>query len=193
MLAEAQVGEPDATHACCCLQEINIREYDPDNPSYEIYETPADYCAAWPLLPIFDITARGNMTPLVLQSVAKTTWLTSLLLHFDTESSAGVNQLAVALKPLEQLQQVYVSWEDLQSAEHGLEDAALMSSVRALARLPDLASLSLKRLSLTTNAVKVIGTLQQLTSLKLARCGIDDNLLEMVARKLAGGGLIMDI
>lgn len=187
MLAEAHIGEHDAMHTCCSLQEITICEYAPDNPSCEIYESPDDYCAAWPLLPIFDITTRADVTPFVLQSVAKTTWLTSLQLYFETESSAGVKELAAALKPLRQLQQLSVSWEDLQSAAHGLEDAALMRFVRALTRLPDLASLSLKRLSLTTDAVKVIGRLQQLTSLKLAHCGIDDYLLRMVARKLTGG------
>lgn len=81
-----------------------MREFSFDEPNDAVEENPDEYCAAWPLLPIFDVTINGIVTSHVLESVAETTRLTTLMLHYDRYSHSTLSELAAALKPLKQLQ-----------------------------------------------------------------------------------------
>jgi hypothetical protein len=53
------------------LQGLHLKEYTVQGPSCDPVATPSNYCEAWPLLPLDDITVNGVLTPLVLDSLAR--------------------------------------------------------------------------------------------------------------------------
>lgn len=163
------------------MQEFSFAE-----PEDFVPDMPAAYCAAWPLLPIHHLIVRGIVTDHVQDSLAETTRLTSLLLHYDRSSSATLQQLAAALKPLKKLQRLDVAWDPDHPDSSWWSDDVKLGCVSALVELPELSTLWLKGLSLPRAAAEEIGKLQQLTSLRLVSCDIDDYCVNVVAVKLTG-------
>jgi len=177
-----------AVWVCCAVQELDFCEHSfDDDPDDTLVETPDDYCAAWPLLPIYDVAVRGIVTPHVLESLAETTRLTMLLLHYDEGSSANIHQLAAALKPLKQLQKLDLSWDPDHPGVRWWPDEAKLGCVSALTGMPELSKLWLKGLPLPRAAAGSIGQLQQLTSLRLMCCDVDDYCVNVAALNLTGG------
>lgn len=177
-----------AVWVCCAVQELNFWEFSfDDDPDETLIETPGDYCAAWPLLPIYDVTVRGIVTPHVLESLAETTRLTTLLLQYDMDSSANISQLAAALKPLRQLQELDLAWKEDNLGVHWWPNEAKLGCLSALQEMSELSKLWLKGLPLPRAAAEVIGQLQQVTSLRLISCDVDDYCLNVIALKLTGG------
>jgi len=163
-----------------------VQEFSFEDADEAVPDMPADYCAAWPLLPISNVIVRGIVTAHVLDSLAETTRLTSLLLHYDRSSSATLQQLAAALKPLRKLRKLDVAWEPDHPDNRWWRNDAKLGCVSALLELPELSSLWLKGLSLPRAAAEEIGQLQQLTSLRLVSCDIDDYCVNVVAVRLTG-------
>jgi len=164
-----------------------MREFSFDEPNCTVVEDPEDYCASWPVLPIYNVTVNGFVTSHVLESVAQTTRLTTLVLHYDRGSPANLSRLAAALKHLNQLQELNLAWPDNPGVRTGWSDEAKLSCVSALLELPELSTLWLRGLPLPCAAAEVIGQLQELTTLRLVCCDVDDYCVNVIALTLTGG------
>lgn len=112
---------PLSNMSACHLQKLSLNDPDIHAPEPIPMDDPADYCEAWPMLPLSKLAVAGFITPLVLQSVAKTTQITSLCLHCEEDSMATLSDLAAALQPLKLLSVLDVRWNGLDYA--GIADA----------------------------------------------------------------------
>lgn len=131
------------------LQGLGLREWDPYY-SGDVFETPADYCEAWPLLPLDEITVNGDVTPLVLETLAKLTRVTSVQLTLDEDSSVTFSQLGTTLQQLKQLQnlKIDVLGEAAEQPDwYGSSEEAL-GCAWALRSLQDLSCLRLRGMDL---------------------------------------------
>jgi hypothetical protein len=170
-------------HTAALLQSLTLKEYDPQVPDGWVLETPANYCEAWPLLPLDVITADGVVTPLVLESLATLTRVTNLQMRLADESSVDLQHLAAALKKLKQLDELIVDWIDTgdeellpwESQEIGLGCAEALPGMRSVS------CLNLQGMSFPRGAAPHFAELQQLTGLRLARCCIDDFMVNIIA------------
>lgn len=163
-----------------------MAEFDTEQPFAKLLEAPEAYCEAWPNLPLKALTLDGLLIPLVMDSLAKVTRLTSLEVTPHEYSSMELNHLATALSRLTSLECLEIDCSNLQ-LDAQLDAAAAVSCIKALTHAHKLSKLLVRKLKLPRAAAQHVTELQQLTKLDLERCSLDDYFVNVIALHLTGG------